>query len=140
MAHKNILEQGRAKQAFTLAKKRIANAGKKKDEFKSYSKKIPMLIKTCGIGATFAFMQAKGGTYDCILQDIRTWLSSNEFRIVDVSNDANLVEVMIDLESSKYRAVTTEVLAFMGWYRRFVEGLTSDKKCKEASEEQDKNS
>ena len=75
MALPKTLEQGRAEFAY-----KYAEAGKKLgSEYKAYVKKIPMLIKTNGLGATFAFIKSKGGkTYDLIHKQTFEWLSDNE--------------------------------------------------------------
>jgi CRISPR-associated protein Cmr5 len=58
------IEQGRASFAYECANG-IAKQQKEKSklakEYKSYAKKIPMLIKTNGLGATFAFVLSKKG-------------------------------------------------------------------------------
>jgi CRISPR-associated protein Cmr5 len=51
------LEQGRAKFAYECASKGSQQPTKK--EYKSHVKKIPMLIKTNGLGSTFAFVKSK---------------------------------------------------------------------------------
>lgn len=120
------LENGRASFAYECAEKG-SNCEKPK-EYKSYVKKIPMMIKTNGLGATFAFIKSKGGTYKLIYDQTTNWLKQDDKKLLDLSNNDDLVKVIIDCESDKYRAVTVEVLAFFNWLRRFAEGLIEDKK------------
>lgn len=125
MANIKKLEQGRASKAyeFALAGSQI----EKKKEYKSYVKKIPMLIKTNGLGATLAFMKAKGGTYELIYNHIYEWLKKdNKFGIFNPQQKEDLVAKIVDLESPLYRAVTNEVLSFMMWLCRFADGLIED--------------
>ena len=68
------LEQGRAKHAYDAAS---AEKAKKSKDYKQYAKKVPMLIKTNGLGATLAFMAAKGGAYKTILEDIQGWIKED---------------------------------------------------------------
>ena len=115
------LENGRALFAYECAEK--GSKCPKPKEYKSYVKKIPMMIKTNGLGATYAFIKSKGGTYKIIYEQTSEWLKKDEKKLLDLSDNKELVKAIIDCESDKYRAVTVEVLAFFNWLRRFAEGL-----------------
>ncbi|MDI3535032.1 MAG: CRISPR-associated protein Cmr5 [Thermosediminibacterales bacterium] len=124
------LEQGRASFAYQCARE-----GSKIDrskEYKQYVKKMPMLIKTNGLGAALAFVKSKseedktkksGYAYKLIYDQIAGWLKQDDKKLIDLSGDTDLVAAVISLDSSQYRAVTMEVLAFLNWLRRFAEGL-----------------
>lgn len=125
------LEQGRAKFAYNCANK--GSKIKRKKEYKSYVKKIPMLIKTNGLGATFAFVKSKsdrdeeksGYAYHLLYQQTADWLKKDEKHLITI-NDTDtddLVKKIVELNSSEYRAVTNEVIAFFTWLRRFADGL-----------------
>jgi CRISPR-associated protein Cmr5 len=122
------LEQGRAKFAYECAKE--GSLLDKKKEYRSYTKKIPMLIKTNGLGATFAFMFSKGGTYSLIGKHILDWLKKDEKGLLpsdlSINSFEKLNDYIISEDSSKYRMITVEVLAFFNWLRRFAEGLIGD--------------
>lgn len=79
-------------------------------EYRAYTKKIPMLIKVNGLGATLAFMKSKGKTYNIVYDQITEWLKADGKKLIEIEND--LVESIISLNSSNYRTVTNEVLAF----------------------------
>ncbi|HHW01218.1 MAG TPA: type III-B CRISPR module-associated protein Cmr5 [Thermoanaerobacterales bacterium] len=132
MAEKTVikgLEQGRASFAYKCA--RAGNQIDKRKEYKQYVKKLPMLIKTNGLGAALAFVRSKisdktsesGHAYKLIYDQIAEWLKKDDKKLIDLSGDADLVAAIISLDSSQYRAVTIEVLAFLNWLRRFAEGL-----------------
>ncbi|MCR4429800.1 MAG: type III-B CRISPR module-associated protein Cmr5 [Tepidanaerobacteraceae bacterium] len=132
MAEKTVikgLEQGRASFAYQCA--RAGNQIDKRKEYKQYVKKLPMLIKTNGLGAALAFVKSKisdktsesGHAYKLIYDQIAEWLKKDDKKLIDLSGDADLVAAIISLDSSQYRAVTIEVLAFLNWLRRFAEGL-----------------
>jgi len=109
-------------------KKNIADFYEKRQkEYKSYVKKIPMLIKTNGLGATFAYMLSKGGTYEFIGNQVLEWLKNDEKGILANANEINsfkeLTEKIVSLNSPAYRALTIEILSFFNWLRRFAEGL-----------------
>lgn len=117
------LEQGRAQFAYlaVTSQKDTAVEG----DYKAYAKKIPMLIKTNGLGATIAYIEAKGKTkkaYMEIYKQIAQWLKKDDKSLVDLSQ-TNLTEAIISLDSSAYRAVTVEILALFSWLSRFSEGL-----------------
>lgn len=109
----------------SLEKRLVEYYEKYGKEYKAYAKKIPMLIKTNGLGATYAFMKSKGkqdGTpYHLLYDQTRKWLEVSQCPFIVLSSD--LVEDMITMESNDYRAVTNEVISFFTWLRRFAEGL-----------------
>jgi CRISPR-associated protein Cmr5 len=125
------LEQARAKFAYEKAKSVADQGGKKAKEYKSYAKKLPMMIKTNGLGASLAFALSKSKDKDgrntswgLIYNDVKSWLTQDQkkFLLGTHVND-DLANAVIKLESPEYRAVTVEVLAFLNWLRRFAEGL-----------------
>lgn len=123
---RTTLEQGRAAFAYEAAEKGAALT--KASEYKSYVKKMPMYIKTNGLGAamSFAFSKGKGKTdnaWGLIYHQIEQWLSKDEKHLIDISNDTTLMKVLMNTDSSTYRATTIEVLALLNWMRRFAEGL-----------------
>lgn len=99
---------------------------KKPSEYKSYVKKIPMLIKSNGLSATFAFMLSKGGTYDTITAQCKEWLNHYSVLAGELNGNVDLVQKIIQLDSIKYRALTNEVLTLFNWLRRFAEGLIGE--------------
>ena len=132
MSEKNTikgLEQGRAEFAFECAKK--GSELDKKSDYRSYVKKIPMLIKTNGLGSTFAFMFSKGETYEFIGEQVLRWLKSNTKQLLPNINSIDSFEELnqkiTSLDSISYRTLTIEVLAFFKWLRRFAEGLIGSK-------------
>lgn len=118
------IEQGRADYAYQCALK--GSKDSKAKEYKSYVKKVPMMIKTNGLGATTAFIMSKSkdaNNWTLIYEQIYNWLKQddNSYLINNASGD--LSEIIIQLNSTQYRAVTNEVLALFNWIRRFAEGL-----------------
>ncbi len=113
------LENNRAKFAFDMVqnvKKRVPD---KKDEYVSWSKKIPVLIKTNGLGQTLAFMKSRAkDETNLMLKQIKDWLVlKNELNEKD-----DLVKKITEIDSSTYRRWTREVIALFNWVRRFAEG------------------
>ncbi|RME80945.1 MAG: type III-B CRISPR module-associated protein Cmr5 [Planctomycetota bacterium] len=119
MSQKGI-EQGRAKFAYDKVKE-----VHKKDwngEYKSYVKKFPSYIKTNGLGAALAFAYSKRAkeAWAALYGQVAEWLSTQKHLGIQ---QGELVEIIIKLDSSKYRMVTVEVLALLSWMRRFAEGM-----------------
>ena len=140
-------EQGRAKHAYDavngineiegLSEK---EAKKLKESYKSAAKKLPVLIKTNGLGQTLAFVKSKRAKrnkpkngYDKLYKQIGDWLRSEAANELVPSGE--LVKEVIQLESHVYRQVTVETLALLNWMRRFVEGLMKNVEDKEEAEE-----
>ena len=87
-------------------------------EYKSYVKKIPSLIQTNGLAATFAFMYSKKGTYEVIYKQVEKWLKERDFDI-----NGEFIKWIITQNSPEYRRVTNEVMGIFVWLRRFAEGM-----------------
>ena len=139
------IESGRAKFAWDCAKKGKEISTKKTKigeelyedkNYKSYVKRLPELIKTNGLGAALAFVFSKRqkdpkkpkNAYDLIYRQIGEWLSKEDNKHLWSGCNSNneLIEKIISCNSSSYRALTIEVLAFLNWLRRFAEGLIEE--------------
>ena len=113
----------------------------KDDNYKSYVKKVPMMVLNNGLGATFAFIYSKSkkdkkvnnrivksgekenpkNAYDLISYQIDDWFKNHSF--IEKKSDNDLVEWIINQESQEYRATTNEVLALFNWLKRFADGM-----------------
>ena len=116
------IEQGRAKYAFEAVSK--VTGDKLKKEYKTAAKKLPVLIKTNGLGQSLAFIKKRNNGYDRLYEQIGNWLQTKDTK--QLVSSGELVEQVIKLESSVYRQVTVETLALLNWIRRFVDGLMKD--------------
>jgi CRISPR-associated protein Cmr5 len=140
------IEQKRADYAYKCALEaknskdtpfQIDNDFYKSKNYKSYTKKIPMLVKSNGLGASFAFILSKKAkekrvdnqtlppgvqrnpknAYDLIYKQTAEWINSKYPFTGDFS------EFIITQNSNEYRTITNEVIALFTWLRRFAEGL-----------------
>jgi len=95
--------------------------------YRSYVKKIPTMILSNGLGQTLAFIKAKsekGNAYDLIYQQLTEYMKSDHTARIKMPQEKNdLVEWVISCNSSTYRYITQEILAFLNWLKRFAEGL-----------------
>ena len=121
------LEQGRAAKAYEYAQEGT-NISKAK-EYKSYVKKMPMMIKVNGLGAAVAFAFSKGAKnglpekstpWGLIYHQLEEWLGEKG---MIPKGQQSFAHLLAELDSAQYRAVTNEVLALLSWMRRFAEGL-----------------
>jgi len=124
------LEKGRAEFAYRCVEKAIEifkDNSKKQKEYKSYTRKIPTMILSNGLGQTLAFVKAKsekGNAYDLIYSQLTEYMKSAHTVRIQMPKEKNdFVEWVISCDSSKYRYITQEILAFLNWLRRFAEGL-----------------
>lgn len=140
------IEQKRADYAYKCALEarnskdaplQIGNDFYKSKNYKSYAKKIPMLVKSNGLGASFAFILSKKAkekrvdnqnlppgvqrnpknAYDLIYKQTAEWINSKYPFTGDFS------EFIITQNSNEYRTITNEVISLFTWLRRFAEGL-----------------
>lgn len=141
------IEQGRAKAAYNSVKE-IVNAASNWDEFikkynikddkkkdvkkkhdnvkkkyKSGAKKLPVLIKTNGLGQSLAFIKNRDDGWKVIYRQLTEWLQEKE--LVN-KGETDLVKEVIQTESNSYRQITIECISFLNWLRRFVDGLMED--------------
>lgn len=122
------LEQGRAEFAYNCVKEATNNLqGNTRKEYRSYSRKIPTMILTNGLGQTLAFVKAKaekGNAYELLYNQMSTYLKGNSTMRIKMPSDKNeLLEWAISCNSEDYRCITQELLAFLNWLKRFAEGM-----------------
>ncbi|MGK9475774.1 type III-B CRISPR module-associated protein Cmr5 [Melioribacter sp. OK-6-Me] len=127
------IEQGRAAFAYKCASDVAQDQKLKKDEkkeYKQYSKKLITMIKTNGLAPTLAFILSKSGTYEKLGNDISAWLKkSNLFsdKFANLHTTVDLIKHLINNTGSvEYNLITTEVLNFLVWLKRFNEGLIDE--------------
>jgi len=127
------LEKGRAEFAYNCVKRAIEifqENHKKQKEYKSYTRKIPTMILSNGLGQTIAFVKAKaekGNAYDLIYKQLTEYMKSDHTtRIRMPQNKNDLVEWVISCDSLTYRYITQEILAFLTWLKKIAEGLIEE--------------
>jgi CRISPR-associated protein Cmr5 len=126
------IEQGRAKFAYECVSKASQKEATYCKEYKAYVKKVPMMIKTNGLGATLAFILSKAkedaktkerNPYRLIYDQTAEWLQTDQKKLIELADKKQLIREIITLDSARYRVVTFEVLALFIWLRRFADGL-----------------
>lgn len=129
LSNRTKLEQGRAAFAYQCAEN--GKGLTKSKEYKSYVKKMPMLIKTNGLGAAVAFAFAKGSkggqpdrnsAWGLLYSQIEDWLNEDQKQLIKFDPN-RLAYQLTEEDSAAYRAVTIEVIALLSWVKRFAEAL-----------------
>jgi CRISPR-associated protein Cmr5 len=115
------IEQGRANQAFEFVNDVKTNKADSWDEYKSGVRKLPVLIKTNGLGQALAFIKNRKN-FPKIYDQLADWLQEKDQKHL-VPQEGELVQQVIQMPSATYRQVTVETLALLMWMRRFVDGL-----------------
>ena len=109
-----------------FAFKCVKEAEARQIKYKSYIKKMPMLIKTNGLGQTLAFCFSKNENgYNLILEQIRVYLELRGIKSGLNSNEG-LLSFITTQNSSDYRNITQEIMMMLNWWRRFVDGVLED--------------
>ncbi|MDI6861168.1 MAG: type III-B CRISPR module-associated protein Cmr5 [Caldisericia bacterium] len=123
------LEKGRAEFAYRCVKEVVDENSSNKEllkNYRAYSRKIPQMILSNGLGQTLAFVKSKaknGNAYELLYSQMMDYLRSDSTARIKMPDNIELVEWVISLDSQNYRYVTEEILAFLNWVKRFAEGL-----------------
>ena len=116
------IEQGRAAFAYDRVNEIAQNSNEDlKKRYKSGAKKLPVLIKTNGLGQTLAFINKRDDGNTKLYDMIGEWLAHKQ--LVELGQSGDLVEAVVSKPSNEYRRITTETLVLLNWVRRFVDGL-----------------
>ncbi|AEH51247.1 type III-B CRISPR module-associated protein Cmr5 [Pseudothermotoga thermarum] len=129
---KSKIEFGRAEFAYKCVENVIEKSkdiGKDlAEDYKSYSKKLPMMILTNGLAQALAFVFSKKketNAWGMLYKHIKEYLCNHSIRKFDIGNE-ELTKWIISCDKETYRAATKEVLAFLSWVKRFAEGMIED--------------
>jgi CRISPR-associated protein Cmr5 len=90
-----------------------------KEEYKQYTKKLPMMIKTSGLAYVLAFCKAKSGPYDQIRKDIDDWVKHKDCPFQQVNGLEE--KALLSLPQDQYMALTMEIISYLSWLRRYAE-------------------
>jgi len=123
-------ELARATHAFERAK--LAAENEMLDAYTSLTKKLPMYIKSNGLGAALTFLKSKRNDpgkrqneHRTLYVDITAWLNSKDCPF-NLPNQQDLAGFVIKLDGSSYRAFSLEILAYLNWLRKFTDGLKKE--------------
>lgn len=111
-----LAEQDRAKFAYERVQ---AHTDKPKaGDYRQLVVSLPAMIQQCGLGQTMAFLASKGKDHHAMaLADLEEWLKRFDY----ARGKDGVLKALMDGDSASYRRVTTEVLAYLQWLKRFAE-------------------
>ena len=119
------LDQRRAQHAW----KAVEGAGKLRDakEFAREAKRLPVRIKTAGLGQALAFLNAKSGVNDYrgqLLKELGDWLLKERGlapRPKGSDGRNAVIQAIICGDATLLRRATEEALFYLQWLTRFSE-------------------
>ena len=119
------LEQERAQQAWACVQEVTNKPQEFKKKYGSLARKVPMLVLTNGLGQTLAFLKAKGKNdpadeHTVLFRHLSSWVLSQVTSSTTASN-GDLLQWVLQNDSTAYRRATIESLAFLTWLKRFAE-------------------
>lgn len=151
MNSKNNLDKQRAIFSFECVQNFVnSNNEETQKKYRAYIRNTPSMILNNGLGSTMAFIFSKrlkkeGVVYNQLGANIYDWLREKHNRylisldIKDKEEDKlkELTDKVINLNSSEYRAVNSEVLVLLNWLKRFADGMIEEGKNGEEKQKQE---
>lgn len=122
---KQHLQSGRAQHAYKAVQIAAKDTNVDNKAFKSSAKKLPMLIKTNGLLPALLFAESKS-QFGPLTGQTMEWLKEegSPVRQYFVNTEGKLSPAMLaSRDSQSYRMITLEVQRYLGWVRRFADGL-----------------
>ena len=115
------LDQRRAKHAWQAVERAKTLDDSPKKDFAREAKRLPIRIKTSGLGQALAFLRAKGHTQ--LLLELGDWLLKERQLVPAPDNiDKNsLIKTIVDGNADLLRRATEEALLYLQWLTRFSE-------------------
>lgn len=114
------LEQQRAQNAWEVS-------ARYSKEHANIAKGLPALIMNSGLMQVLAFAHTKGGEYEQVATDLRTWLTVR-ISSGDITRDPGFEEfmqVLIKARPQSYQYINAEALAWLKWLRQMASARTS---------------
>lgn len=117
------LDQRRARHAWQVVER--AAKLKEPNDFAREAKRLPVRIKTAGLGQVLAFLAAKGGeARRLLLVQLGDWLLKKRELAQwpqGAREDNALVKAIINGDANLLRRATEETLLYLQWLTRFSE-------------------
>jgi CRISPR-associated protein Cmr5 len=122
-----LIEQKRAELAYRL----VSEVKQRQKDYESWAQKLPAMIMTNGLGQTLAFLYSKRNKdpeKKLLYDHLSEWLLSKDAPVAWENEEGDLIKRIIhpSTTSITYRQATQEALAFIGWLKRFAEGLLGE--------------
>ena len=123
---KQTLEQRRSQHAWKAVQTIKSQPEKSRKDLAGHAKKLPMRIKSSGLGQALAFLNAKLNKDNLLHEQLSLWVLTE--RCIKAPDSKGLLESLVKGNSDQLRRSTEEVLAWLEWFNRFAEaeGLKAD--------------
>ena len=108
------MEQKRAQDAWEKAAQGLQQHSK---DYMNDAKGLPALIMNSGLMQVMAFLEQKGGRHVTLGRHLRQWLHQTR-NTPEGFNE--FMEEMMQADSRKFQAVTTEAFAWLRWLRQMA--------------------
>lgn len=118
---KPSLDQRRSLHAWqTVQEIKSEQSKDKAKDLAGHAKKLPMRLKTAGLGQALAFLNAKlKGNNNPLHNALSDWVVKE--RKIAAADKSSLIETVVYGSSNDLRRATEEVLAWLEWFNRFAE-------------------
>jgi CRISPR type III-B/RAMP module-associated protein Cmr5 len=116
MSQQQTLQQRRATHAWAQVGERPSG------EYVSLVRGLPSMIQSEGLATSLTFLRAKGKSHHKdAYRHIQLWIQK------EFGTQEDLLKFVLSLNSNEYRRVASEILAYIGWLKRFSEasGVTA---------------
>ena len=115
------LDQRRAQHAWQAVKEAKDLDDNSKKDFARETKRLPIRIKTSGLGQALAFLCAKG--HNQLLLKLGDWILTKRQLAPppDNLNKNSLIQIIIKGDADLLRRATEEALLYLQWLTRFSE-------------------
>lgn len=130
------IEQGRSAYAYEAVEEAKQQLDKNSvKEYRAYIQKLPMLIKTNGLGAAIAFVFSKGSkngfaskkkAWGLIYSQLEYWILERDRKQLIDFRKGELAKALSQSDCQSYRAVTIEIMALLAWMKRYANALIED--------------
>ncbi|GEM_PF-7012882 len=101
----------------------VSRISKNDKEFRSLARSMPSILQVNGLGAAIAFLCSKkkrGNAHELMYQIMDKWFRDKKFQVTGETKD--LIERIVNLDSSTYRLYMSEMMKLCLWVKRFSEG------------------
>jgi CRISPR-associated protein Cmr5 len=117
------LGQSRAHHAWQAAERLAAVKQAERDDYAREARKLPIRIRSAGLGQALAFLEAKASGSKTgvggLLEDLNSWVLGERLGRGD-TNESLLFSV-IDRNAIHLRRATDESMSYLEWLNRFIE-------------------
>ena len=115
--------------SFELVKKRLGTIKREEQEkYKTFAKRFPSLIHTCGLEQAISFANSKKD-YEPNFKDLEKVLKQTKV----LKEEANFIKFSQNASLAEYLRLSKEALIVAGWLKKYAEALIEDT---EATEEE----